>query len=99
MYNGKYIPPTIRVKPGDMLKPRLVNRFKNPETERTNLQTHGWKVSPRLGSDTILMQIGPDERFDYSIHVPEDHPHAFIPERAALRTSGPGIRFRNRPVR
>ncbi len=91
VYNGMYIPPTLRVLPGDTLNLRLVNELEDPLTESTNLHTHGWNVSPALGQDNIFMQIRPDDKynyFDYSIFVPNNHPqglywyhpHAHIPQ-------------------
>jgi FtsP/CotA-like multicopper oxidase with cupredoxin domain len=60
-YNGGYIPPVVEVKPGDVLKVRLLNALaphKSPtaehdsvghghEEKNTNLHTHGLIVSPK----------------------------------------------------
>lgn len=74
VYNGLYIPPTLRVLPGDTLNLRLSSELEDPVTEQTNIHTHGWNVSPALGQDNIFMQVAPGEYFDYSIYVPENHP-------------------------
>src|SRR5438093_5370217 len=41
-YNGSYLPPTVRVRPGDVIRLRLVNDLE----ETTNLHMHGLSVSP-----------------------------------------------------
>src|ERR1700686_1657559 len=48
-YNGLYIPPTLRVRPGDTIRLRLTNALAEP----TNLHTHGLAVSPLGNSDNI----------------------------------------------
>ena len=78
VYNEKYIPPTLRVRPGDTLNLQLWNKLENPVTERTNLHYHGWNVSPQPGSDDIFMQIGPGEHFNYSVFVPNNHPQGLF---------------------
>ena len=42
VYDGSYAPPTLRVRPGDVIRLRLVNQLEQP----TNLHTHGLHVSP-----------------------------------------------------
>jgi FtsP/CotA-like multicopper oxidase with cupredoxin domain len=42
--------------------------------ETTNLHTHGLHVSPAGNSDNVHLRIGPQQRFEYEIHIPEDHP-------------------------
>lgn len=78
VYNELYIPPTLRVLPGDTLNLRLSNELENPVTELTNIHTHGWNVSPELGQDNIFMQIAPGDHFDYSIFVPDNHPQGLF---------------------
>ncbi|WP_248963327.1 multicopper oxidase family protein [Sphaerisporangium perillae] len=67
-YNGDYMPPTIRLSPGDRLDLALVNKL----PEKTNLHTHGWHVSPQGNSDNIYLHIHPGETYRYSYRLPKD---------------------------
>jgi suppressor of ftsI len=49
-YQGTFIGPTLRVRPGDTMEIRLVNRLGEP----TNLHEHGFHVSPIGISDNVL---------------------------------------------
>ena len=69
-FNGGSPGPTLRVRPGDELGVRLVNRLGQP----ANLHTHGQRVSPQGNSDTPFLQVDPDESFDYRYTIPADHP-------------------------
>jgi suppressor of ftsI len=70
VYNGRYIPPTLRVRPGDTIRVRLTNALGQP----TNLHTHGLTVSPRGNSDNVLLNVAPGQTQDYEIRIPPDHP-------------------------
>ena len=70
-YNGTSPGPTLRVRPGDELAVRLVNRLDHA----TNLHTHGLRVSPAADGDNPFVDVAPGESFDYRIRVPRDHPH------------------------
>ncbi|GAA0969283.1 hypothetical protein GCM10009555_016090 [Acrocarpospora macrocephala] len=69
-YNGEYMPPTIRLRPGDRLDLTLVNKL----PEHTNLHTHGWHISPQGHSDNAYVHIHPGEIFHYSYRLPKDLP-------------------------
>ena len=69
-YNGLYIPPTLRVHPGDTIRLRLTNALAEP----TNLHTHGLTVSPRGNSDNVFLEVAPGQIQDYEIRIPPDHP-------------------------
>lgn len=69
-YNGTSPGPTLRVRPGDELAVRLVNRLDQP----TNLHTHGLRVSPRDNGDNPFVRIDPGASFDYLYRIPPDHP-------------------------
>jgi suppressor of ftsI len=69
-YNGGFPGPTLRVKPGDILKLTLVNNL----TESTNLHTHGLHVSPLGNSDNVFIDLGPGETTQYVYQIPADHP-------------------------
>ncbi|KAA6431995.1 multicopper oxidase family protein [Agrococcus sediminis] len=69
-YSGAVPATTWRVRPGDRIEVRLVNRLAVP----TNLHTHGLSVSPSGSSDNPFLSIAPGEAFDYAFDLPEDHP-------------------------
>lgn len=69
-FNGTSPGPTLRLRPGDLLRVRLVNRLEQP----TNLHTHGLHVSPDGNGDNPFVTIDPGGGFDYAIRVPADHP-------------------------
>jgi FtsP/CotA-like multicopper oxidase with cupredoxin domain len=68
-YNGAYIPPTLRVRPGDVVRLRLVNDL----DEATNLHTHGLSVSPLGNSDNAFLHIAPGRALDYELRIPATH--------------------------
>ena len=71
VYNGLYVPPTLRARPGDTIKLRLVNGF----NQLTNLHYHGMNVSPLGNSDNIFLMVMPnDPPFEYEIQIPDNHP-------------------------
>ncbi|MEO3781775.1 multicopper oxidase family protein [Actinocorallia sp. B10E7] len=69
-FNGTSPGPTLKVRPGDLLKVRLSNRLDQP----TNLHTHGPEVSPAGNSDNPFVVIDPGDDFDYQIRIPDGHP-------------------------
>jgi FtsP/CotA-like multicopper oxidase with cupredoxin domain len=69
LYQGLYIPPVWRVRPGDTLAVTLVNRLAEP----TNLHFHGLRVSPRGHGDNVFVHVPPGGSFAYQIHIPRDH--------------------------
>ena len=69
VYNGSYIPPTLRVRAGDTIRLRLVNRLAQP----TNLHTHGLTVSPSGNSDNMFLSIAPGQTEDYEFRLPAEH--------------------------
>ncbi|WP_329183447.1 multicopper oxidase family protein [Actinacidiphila glaucinigra] len=69
-FNGTSPGPTLRVRPGDMLRVRLVNHIDQP----TNLHTHGLHVSPSGNSDNPFITIEPGGSHDYAIRIPAGHP-------------------------
>ncbi len=68
-YNGSYVPPTLRVRPGDVVRLRLVNGL----DEETNLHTHGLSVSPLGNSDNVFLHVRPGGVQHYEIRVPSSH--------------------------
>jgi suppressor of ftsI len=73
-YNGQYMPPTLRFRPGDTVKVAFDNRLDVPMDMITNLHTHGLHVSPSGHSDNIFLTILPGETFHYTYRVPRDQP-------------------------
>jgi FtsP/CotA-like multicopper oxidase with cupredoxin domain/peroxiredoxin len=86
--NGELVGPTIRIKRGDHLKIKLLNRLDpaklptdiaNPSDNypqgfaTTNLHTHGLHVSPRGLADNIYVEIKPGEDHQYEYDVPRNH--------------------------
>lgn len=69
-YGGGSPGPTLRLRPGDVLRIRLVNQLDQP----TNLHTHGLHVSPRDNGDNPFLSIEPGQSFDYEFELPDDHP-------------------------
>jgi FtsP/CotA-like multicopper oxidase with cupredoxin domain len=69
-YNGACPGPTLRVRPGDTLRVRLVNHIDQP----TNLHTHGLHVSPNGNGDNPFVTIEKGDSVDYAIAVPANHP-------------------------
>lgn len=84
-YNGALTGPTLRVKPGDVLRIRLINDLPpnkphmghNPNIPHgfntTNLHTHGLWVSPLGNGDNVTLKIEPGTSFINEIAIPEDH--------------------------
>ena len=69
VYNGSYVPPTLRVRPGDVVRLRLVNAL----AEATNLHTHGLSVSPLGNSDNVFLHVAPGAAQEYEIRIPSTH--------------------------
>ncbi len=69
-YNGSVPGPTLKLRPGDRLRVRLVNEL----PQGTNLHTHGLLVSPEGNADNAFIHIEPGASFDYEYQLPDDHP-------------------------
>ncbi|MEV7320599.1 multicopper oxidase family protein [Streptomyces sp. NPDC093970] len=69
-YNGAYMPPTLRVRPGDRIDLTMTNRI----ADDTNLHTHGLHVSPRSPSDDVFVAIRYNQSYHYVYQVPVNHP-------------------------
>ncbi|WP_327271172.1 multicopper oxidase family protein [Streptomyces sp. NBC_01224] len=65
-YNGSYMPPTLRIRPGD----KVDLSMKNLLNEFTNLHVHGLHVSPSGNSDNIFVHIHPGQTFHYAYQFP-----------------------------
>jgi suppressor of ftsI len=69
-YNGLYAGPVLRVRPGDMLRIRLINHLSQP----TNLHFHGIFTSPLGFSDNIHLSVAPGDTFTYQVRIPATQP-------------------------
>jgi len=84
-YEGTVPGPTLRLKPGDVLRIKLINdmppnRDATPidhalphQFNNTNLHTHGLHVSPGGISDNVLRVMEPGGTYDIEIAIPSDH--------------------------
>jgi FtsP/CotA-like multicopper oxidase with cupredoxin domain len=87
-YNGELVGPSMRVRPGQLLRISLRNNLPadDPSCDSnqsvsiphcynsTNLHTHGWHVSPTGQSDNVLLDLAPNTFLDYEYYLPKDHP-------------------------
>ena len=69
LYNGQYIPPLLRVQPGDQVRLRLANGSREP----TNIHYHGFTVTPQEGGDDAFLDVKPGMAFDYDFPIPVHH--------------------------
>jgi FtsP/CotA-like multicopper oxidase with cupredoxin domain len=84
-YDGGSPGPTLRLKPGEVLKLRLANQFppnrdlmpadiSNPhQFNNTNFHFHGSHTSPSGISDNVMRSMVPGETYDVEIALPKDH--------------------------
>jgi suppressor of ftsI len=70
LYEGSYAPPTLRVRPGDVIRLRLANQLDQP----TNLHTHGLHVSPSGNSDNVFLTVPPGQAQAFEFRIPGNHP-------------------------
>ena len=73
-YNDTFMPPLLRVRPGDTIYLNLINQTGEP----TNEHYHGLNVSPRVNpdatiSDNVLIQVEPGMQVNYRISIPSWH--------------------------
>ena len=84
-YEGTVPGPTLRLKPGDVLRIKLINDMppnRDPapidhslphQFNNTNLHSHGLHVSPSGISDNVMRMMEPGESYDIEIAIPSDH--------------------------
>jgi FtsP/CotA-like multicopper oxidase with cupredoxin domain len=77
--------PTLRVRPGDILRIRLINNLPpNPDPvpvdmslphhfNTTNFHFHGGHVSPGGNADNVFRSMEPGQSYDIEIAIPQDH--------------------------
>ena len=83
LYNGSYVPPTLRTRLGDTLRitfrnnltsglerPGFVGPICSGPGTPSNLHFHGMSVSPQGNSDNVFVHVKPDETFQYQVRIP-----------------------------
>jgi suppressor of ftsI len=70
VFNGAFVGPTLRLRPGERLELELVNRLQEP----TNLHFHGLHVSPQGESDNVFRTVNPGETALFVLDIPRNHP-------------------------
>jgi suppressor of ftsI len=82
IFDGRDVPPTIRLAPGDTLKIDYVNALppaaptamRSGQMNMTNLHFHGLSVSPNRPQDDVLdMMTMPGQQLGYTLTIPRDH--------------------------
>ncbi|MFB7055316.1 multicopper oxidase family protein [Streptomyces vinaceus] len=94
-YNGRYMPPTLRARPGDVIELRMTNRV----DQDTNLHLHGLHVSPRPPADDIFIAIAYGQTRDYRYKLPKSilpgtywyHSHAHFYSAAQVAGGESGV--------
>ena len=77
LYNGQYMPPVLKLQPGDTIRLRLINGHKSPAP--TNVHYHGLGVSPRRNGDNVFIEVDPGAPpFQYNVPLPLDHPQGLF---------------------
>jgi suppressor of ftsI len=70
VYGDSFVAPTLEVRPGDMIRIKLVNHLGEP----TNLHFHGLEVSPGGHADNIFVSVDPGKSFQYAFRLPRSAP-------------------------
>ncbi|WP_218171478.1 multicopper oxidase family protein [Streptomyces mirabilis] len=93
-YNGLYMPPTLRLRPGDRMEISFENKF----DQQTNLHVHGMHVSPAGHADNVFLKVEPGRTFTYEYAFPKSlepgtywyhpHPHTLSASQTAGGMSG-----------
>jgi Putative multicopper oxidases len=84
-YEGGSPGPTLRMKPGDTLRIRLINDLppnrdwlpadisRPHQFNNTNFHFHGSHASPSGIADNVMRSMAPGHSYDIEIKLPEDH--------------------------
>jgi suppressor of ftsI len=83
LYNGTYVPPTLRARLGDTLRitfrnnltsgldrPGYVGPICTGAGTPSNLHFHGMSVSPQGNSDNVFIHVQPGATFQYEVRIP-----------------------------
>src|SRR5262245_14697926 len=74
LYDGLYMPPVLRVRPGDTVRLTVQNGGSLP----TNVHYHGLNVSPLGAGDNVFIEIDPTTTCQCDMPFPTDHPVALF---------------------
>ena len=66
VYNGAFMPPVLRARPGD----RLILNTANELSQYTNIHTHGFFVAQDGNSDNVFVEVTPGARFENQYRLP-----------------------------
>jgi FtsP/CotA-like multicopper oxidase with cupredoxin domain len=83
LYNGAYVPPTLRARLGDTLRITFRNNLTSGLDRPgylgpvctgagtpSNVHFHGMSVSPQGNSDNVFVHVQPGETFHYQVRIP-----------------------------
>jgi suppressor of ftsI len=70
LYDGLYMPPVLRVQPGDRVRLWL----QNGGADGANVHYHGFQVTPLAPGDDVFLDVAPGAAFLYDFALPADHP-------------------------
>lgn len=94
VFNGSYVGPVLRVRPGDRMAIKLVNNL----LESTNLHFHGIRTSPLGYGDNVHISVAPNETFTYQVQISpfqppglywfHAHPHGTSAQQVSQGLSG-----------
>lgn len=68
-----YIPPILRVSPGDIVKLNLENKLTNSAPQDTNFHYHGFNVPATKNADDVLIHVHPGNSDQMNFEVPPNH--------------------------
>jgi FtsP/CotA-like multicopper oxidase with cupredoxin domain len=74
VFNGLYMPPVLKVQPGDQVKLELVDGGDFP----VNIHYHGTLTTPLGPGDNVFITVNPGATFDYDFPIPTNHPHGLF---------------------
>lgn len=74
LYNGLYMPPVLRVEPGDTINLTLSNFG----VQSTNVHYHGLAVTPLDTGDNIFVEVESGITYQYDFTIPASHPQGLF---------------------
>ena len=69
LYDGAYMPPVLRVQPGDTIRLALANAG----GMATNIHYHGLSVTPLAPGDDVFTTVNPGVTYQYDFPIPPEH--------------------------
>ncbi len=74
VFNGMYMPPILKVQPGDQIRLNIVD----DGTFAVNIHYHGTLVTPLGPGDNVFLNIDPGTSFQYDFPIPPTHPQGLF---------------------